>query len=158
MSTALSGHLTMDNLDELARINPDIVGVRGAVCSTGDRSRAVAWEAVAQFKRELDRRKSGEIDVRANAQRTSGTAKRTAGGWAIVDGRGKSCAGVIAAISRQVEDDPHSFIEAILADALNMYDVISWTEQAGHRLLTQRKDGDGTTRVLIQPAATIPSR
>ena len=32
LSTALSGHLRLDDLDELARINPDIVGVRGAVC------------------------------------------------------------------------------------------------------------------------------
>ena len=35
MSTALSGHLRIDDLDELARINPDIVGVRGAVCARG---------------------------------------------------------------------------------------------------------------------------
>ena len=49
MSTSLSGHLRLDNLDELARINPDIVGVRGAVCATGDRERSVAWEAVAAF-------------------------------------------------------------------------------------------------------------
>src|SRR5262249_23344220 len=87
MSTALSGHLKIDDLDELARINPDIVGVRGAVCSTGDRSRAVAWEAVARFKRELDRRKSGEIDVRATAVGNGGNGGNggAAGGWAIVD-------------------------------------------------------------------------
>ena len=41
MSTALSGHLKMSDLDELARINPDIVGVRGAVCQKGDRDSAV---------------------------------------------------------------------------------------------------------------------
>ena len=34
MSTALSGHLKISDLDELARINPDIVGVRGAVCGS----------------------------------------------------------------------------------------------------------------------------
>ena len=53
LSTALSGHLKLDNLDELARVNPDIVGVRGAVCSSGERDRAVAWEAVAHFKEQL---------------------------------------------------------------------------------------------------------
>ena len=42
MSTALSGHLKISDLDELARINPDIVGVRGAVCASGDRGRTVA--------------------------------------------------------------------------------------------------------------------
>ena len=54
LSTALSGHLKLENLDELARINPDIVGVRGAVCSSGERDRAVAWEAVAYFKEQLE--------------------------------------------------------------------------------------------------------
>ena len=151
LSTALSGHLKLSNLDELARINPDIVGVRGAVCSTGDRNRGVAWEAVAHFKREVDRRKTGEVDVRAKAPAVLANGSR--GGWAVIDGRGKSCAGVIAALSRQVEADHVSFVEAILADALNIYDVIAWAEQAGHRLITQRKDGDGTARVLIQPLA-----
>jgi uncharacterized protein (UPF0264 family)/dihydrodipicolinate synthase/N-acetylneuraminate lyase len=149
MSTALSGHLKIDDLDELARINPDIVGVRGAVCATGDRTRTVAWEAVARFKRELDMRKSGEIDVHA-AAKTNGA---NGSGWAIIDGRGKTCAGVLAALSQQIQASPQSFVEAILADALNIYDVIMWAEQGGHRLLTQRKDADGTTRLLIQPAA-----
>ena len=146
MSTALSGHLKISDLDELARINPDIVGVRGAVCASGDRGRAVAWEAVAEFKRQLDLRKSGEVSVHAGALPVSG-----AGGWVVIDGRGKSCAGVIAALSRQMEQDRQSFVEAILADALNIYDVVLWAEQAGHRLLTQRKDPDGAVRVLIQP-------
>ena len=146
MSTALSGHLKISDLDELARINPDIVGVRGAVCSSGDRGRAVAWEAVAEFKRQLDLRKTGEIGVHADAPTVTAT-----NGWVVIDGRGKSCAGVIAALARQMEQDQESFVEAILADALNIYDVTLWTEQAGHRLLTQRKDPDGAVRVLIQP-------
>src|SRR5207245_11012881 len=148
MSTALSGHLQIDDLDELARINPDIVGVRGAVCSTGDRTRSVAWEAVARFKRELDRRKSGEVDVRAHPQAGTrpgngdrsgggratdasasargpdpGTHEGNGSGWAVVDGRGKNCAGVLAALSRQVASAPHAFVEAIVADRLNLYDV-----------------------------------
>ena len=146
MSTALSGHLKISDLDELARINPDIVGVRGAVCSSGDRGRAVAWEAVAEFKRQLDMRKTGEIAVHAEPAPVT-----TSNGWVVIDGRGKSCAGVIAALTRQMEQDKESFVEAILADALNIYDVTLWAEQAGHRLLTQRKDPDGAVRVLIQP-------
>ena len=141
MSTALSGHLKISDLDELARINPDIVGVRGAVCSSGDRGRAVAWEAVAEFKRQLDLRKTGEIAVHADAPTMTAT-----NGWVVIDGRGKSCAGVLAALTRQIEQDRESFVEAILADALNIYDVTLWAEQAGHRLLTQRKDPDGAVR------------
>ncbi len=159
LSTALSGHLKLENLDELARINPDIVGVRGAVCSSGERDRTVAWEAVAYFKEQLDLRKSGVIDVRAPVGVTPGENGYGNGhsngngntGWTVIDGRGKNCAGVIAALSRQMEYDRTSFIEAILHDALNIYDVIYWAEQAGHRLLTQRKEDNGTLRVLIQP-------
>ena len=146
LSTALSGHLKISDLDELARINPDIVGVRGAVCASGDRGRAVAWEAVAEFKRQLDLRKTGEISVHADTVPVT-----SSNGWVVIDGRGKSCAGVIAALAHQMEQDKESFVEAILADALNIYDVTLWTEQAGHRLLTQRKDPDGAVRVLIQP-------
>jgi uncharacterized protein (UPF0264 family)/TusA-related sulfurtransferase len=157
MSTALSGHLQIDDLDELARINPDIVGVRGAVCSTGDRNRTIAWEAVDRFKRELDRRKSGEIDVHATSRTNGGNgsggrANGSADGWAVVDGRGKNCAGVLAALSRQIETDPQSFVEALVADSLNIHDVLEWAAQDGHRLLTQRTDPDGTVRLLIQPA------
>ena len=162
LSTALSGHLKLENLDELARINPDIVGVRGAVCSSGERDRTVAWEAVAYFKEQLDLRKSGVIDVRApvgaapggngySNGHSNGNGNGQGSGWTVIDGRGKNCAGVIAALSRQMEYDRTSFIEAILHDALNIYDVIYWAEQAGHRLLTQRKEDDGTVRVLIEP-------
>ena len=147
MSTALSGHLKLTDLDELARINPDIVGVRGVVCGNGERDRAVAWEAVAEFKRQVDLRKSGEVDVfDGEVVPVTGSS-----GWVVIDGRGKSCAGVIAALSKQVETDKESFVEAILADALNIYDVTLWAEQAGHEVLTKRTDPDGTTRVLIRP-------
>ncbi len=155
MSTALSGHLRLEDLDELARINPDIVGVRGAVCSTGDRTRTVAWEAVANFKAELDKRKRGEVDIRSTAPAGTNDGP-AANGWSVIDGRGKTCAGVIAALSRQADTDAESIIEAVLADALNIYDVIAWAEQAGHRVLTRRKEDDGTLRVLIQPGAGSP--
>ena len=147
LSTALSGHLRLEDLDELARINPDIVGVRGAVCASGDRDRGVAWESVANFKQELDLRKSGEVDVHGVADPVNGSGN----GWAVIDGRGKNCAGVIAALARQMDGDRHSLVEAILHDALNIYDVTLWAEQAGHRLLTQRRETDSTLRVLIQP-------
>ena len=158
LSTSLSGHLKLQDLDELARINPDIVGVRGAVCASGDRDRGVAWESVANFKRELDMRKSGEVSVHREPSVISSDSNGSInghGGWAIIDGRGKSCAGVIAALTRQMEIDSHSFVEAILQDALNIYDVIYWAEQADHKLLTQRKEIDGTMRVLIQPFAGV---
>jgi (5-formylfuran-3-yl)methyl phosphate synthase len=64
MSTALSGALRMTDLDVLTRINPDIVGVRGAVCTKGDRvGGKVEASAVANVKRALELRLSGEIDV-----------------------------------------------------------------------------------------------
>ena len=152
LSTSLSGHLKITDLDELARINPDIVGVRGAVCSRGERDRAIAWEAVAEFKEELDKRKTGEIDVHAGEAAITSNGSN---GWVIIDGRGKSCAGVLAALTRQTEADSRSIIEAILADALNIYDVTIWAERAGHNILTQRKESDGTVRVLIQPGALV---
>lgn len=66
MSTALSGSLRIENLDELARINPDIVGVRGAVCRMGDRESGIDGAAVAVVKSELEKRMSGEINVFKN--------------------------------------------------------------------------------------------
>ena len=122
----------------------------GAVCSSGERNRAVAWEAVAHFKNELDLRKSGAIDVHQNGE-TTASSNGSGDGWAAIDGRGKNCAGVISALTSQIGADRHSFVEAILHDALNIYDVIHWAEQAGHRLITQRKEPDGLVRVLIQP-------
>jgi hypothetical protein len=148
LSTALSGHLKLSDLDELARINPDIVGVRGAVCSTGDRDRAVAWEAVAKFKSELDKRKSGEIEVHNISNKNSDE-------WNIIDGRGKTCAGVLAALTNQINENPYSFVEAILADALNIYDVIVWAEEGNHQVITKRTESDGSVRVLFKPNAMI---
>jgi uncharacterized protein (UPF0264 family) len=64
MSTALSGALKISNFDTLVRINPDIVGVRGAVCKGEDRYKGrVDAKAVAKVKSELDMRVEGEIEV-----------------------------------------------------------------------------------------------
>ncbi|MFZ0829809.1 MAG: (5-formylfuran-3-yl)methyl phosphate synthase [Thermoplasmata archaeon] len=69
MSTALSGTLKLTNLHTLVRINPDIVGVRGAVCTRGDREGGnVVASAVAEFREELRQRLSGRIDVFAEVE------------------------------------------------------------------------------------------
>ena len=149
MSTALSGHLRLEDLDELARINPDIVGVRGAVCSRGDRTDGVHREAVAEFKRQLELRQSGEVDVLGLG--TSQPSNGASGEWLVIDGTGKSCASILAALSAQVDRDSSSFVEVIMPDVLNTYDVTLWAEKGGHSVLTQRKDADGAIRLLIQP-------
>ena len=155
ISTALSGHLRIEDLDELARINPDIVGVRGAVCQKGDRRTGVHWEAVAEFKRQLALRQTGEVDVYGESAfvSTPGTdgAAGTDNGWIVIDGTGKTCAGIIAALSEQVQRDTDSFIEVIIPDVLNTYDIIVWAERSQHSVVTQRKDPAGYVRMLIRP-------
>src|SRR5205823_791376 len=78
-------------------------------------------------------------------------------GWAVIDGRGKSCAGIIAALTQQVATDRSSIVETVLGDALNIYDVLAWVQKGGHNLLTKRVDPDGSVRVLIQPWAGAPA-
>ena len=147
MSTALSGHLKMSDLDELSRVNPDIVGVRGAVCQKGDRDSRVHWESVADFKKQLDLRQTGEISVYGE----NGSAETKASDWIIIDGTGKTCAGIIAALSKQMREDDSSFVEVIIPDVLNTYDLIVWTEKNSHDIVTQRKDAEGSLRMLIKP-------
>ena len=149
MSTALSGHLKMSDLDELSRVNPDIVGVRGAVCQKGDRDSRVHWESVAEFKSQLDLRQTGEIDV--YAENASITSAQNSDGWIIIDGTGKTCAGIIAALSNQISLDSSSFVEVIIPDVLNTYDLIMWAEKNSHDIVTQRKDQEGSLRMLIKP-------
>ena len=117
MSTALSGHLKMSDLDELSRVNPDIVGVRGAVCQKGDRDSRVHWESVSEFKKQLDLRQTGDINIYSG----NGTSSVNQGtdGWLIIDGSGKTCAGIIAALSVNISDYSSSFIEVIIPDVLN---------------------------------------
>ena len=150
MSTALSGHLKVENLDELARVNPDIVGVRGAACSRGDRTDGVHWKAVADFKHQIEIRETGQVEVRRNDQLHS-PGNGATGGWAVIDGTGKTCAGILAALAEHVTVDRESFVEVIMPDVLNAYDVIVWAEKGRHQVLTQREDGDGRTRILIKP-------
>lgn len=57
MSTALSGSLKIENFDELSRINPHIVGVRGAVCTNQNRENGrVEASAVKKVKDEIEKR------------------------------------------------------------------------------------------------------
>ncbi len=148
MSTALSGHLKITDIDELARINPDIVGVRGAACRRGERGTDVAWEAVAEFKGEMDLRKTGEVRVFDEIDINLGENGNS--GWVVIDGRGKSCAGIIAALSQQADRNGNALVEVILSDVLNIYDLVLWTEKGGHNILSQRKEGNSTVRMLIQ--------
>ena len=147
MSTALSGHLKMSDLDELSRVNPDIVGVRGAVCQKGDRDSRVHWESVADFKKQLDLRQTGEINVYDE----NGSTANKGSDWIIIDGTGKTCAGIIAALSKQINEDASSFVEVIIPDVLNTYDLIVWAEKNSHDIVTQRKDTEGSLRMLIKP-------
>ncbi len=152
ISTALSGHLRIDDLDELARINPDIVGVRGAVCAKGDRNDGVHREAVAEFKKQLDLRWSGEVDVfEGVVSTTNGAASGSKSDWVVVDGTGKTCASILAELTSQVDADTESFVEVIMPDVLNSYDVMVWAEKGHHAILTQRKEADGSIRILIRP-------
>lgn len=155
MSTALSGHLRIDDLDELARINPDIVGVRGAACQKGERNSGVHWEPVAEFKRQVEMRQTGEVSVfgmgREKPYEPNGNSANGADGWVVIDGTGKSCAGIIAALTEQVERDKDSFVEVLIPDVLNTYDVIVWAEKRNHSVLTQRNDARGFVRMLIRP-------
>ena len=148
VSTALSGHLRLDNLDELARINPDIVGVRGAVCSKGERGNSVYWEAVAKFRKELDLRESGEIAVRDLHVTINGSNDD---GWVVIDGTGKSCASIILELTQQVGKDSSSFVEVVMPDILNTYDVMVWAQKSGHKVISQRKETNGSVRILVQP-------
>ena len=149
MSTALSGHLKMSDLDELSRVNPDIVGVRGAVCQKGDRDSRVHWESVSEFKKQLDLRQTGELNVYSGNGTPS--VNQESDGWIIIDGTGKTCAGIIAALSVHISDDSSSFVEVIIPDVLNTYDLIVWAEKNSHDIVTQRKDGEGSVRMLIKP-------
>ena len=81
----------------------------------------------------------------------NGGASGDANGWVVIDGTGKTCAGILAALNAQIETDSFSFIEVIIPDVLNTYDVVVWAEERSHSVLTQRKDEVGTTRMLIKP-------
>ena len=47
--------------------------------------------------------------------------------------------------------DRESFFEVVIPDVLNTYDIIVWAEKGRHSILTQRKDSEGSVRMLIKP-------
>lgn len=49
MLVALAGSVTERDIETLADIGPDIVGVRGAVCDSNDRTRGITLERVVAF-------------------------------------------------------------------------------------------------------------
>ena len=150
MSTALSGHLKLDDLDELARINPDIVGVRRRRLLQGRPQRRRLLGGCCRLQAPgFSLRETGEVAVHANVDRAS--TNGSPGGWLIIDGTGKTCAGILAALTEQVEQDRQSFVEVIMPDVLNAYDIIVWAEKGGHTILTQRRDAEGSMRILVQP-------
>ncbi len=106
-------------------------------------------EPVAEFKRQLELRQTGALDVRNGL--ASASANGSSASWLVIDGTGKTCASILAALTEQVERDRDSFVEVIMPDVLNTYDVIVWAEKHGHSILTQRKDSEGGIRILIQP-------
>ena len=126
-----------------------LVGVRGAVCSKGDRINSVHREPVAEFKRQLELRQTGQIDVLDSDVPVSSNGDT--GGWLVIDGTGKTCAGIIAALTEHIDSDGESFVEVLIPDVLNTYDVIVWAEKRNHSILTQRNDDAGFVRMLIKP-------
>ncbi len=52
---ALAGGLSIDDLDSLAKVGPDVVAIRGAACRGADRTAAVDRTAVERFASELER-------------------------------------------------------------------------------------------------------
>ena len=72
-------------------------------------------------------------------------------GWVVIDGTGKSCAGILAALNDQIEKDSQSLVEVVIPDVLNTYDVLVWAENTRHDIFSQRKDSDGSVRIMIRP-------
>jgi uncharacterized protein (UPF0264 family) len=49
MYVALAGSIKKEHLEDLARLNPDIVGIRGEVCDNEDRKSGISLEKVKEF-------------------------------------------------------------------------------------------------------------
>ena len=115
-----------------------------------ERGNDVHWEAVAEFREQLIRRQTGEVDVFKGSDISVGS-NGYKGEWMVIDGTGKTCASILAELSEQVETHRDSFVEVVMPDVLNTYDVIVWAEKNEHKILTQRRDQEGSIRILIQP-------
>jgi len=54
LGTALGGSITIDHIPLLKKLQPDIVGIRGAVCEHGDRLRGtIKAELITAFSEKL---------------------------------------------------------------------------------------------------------
>ena len=53
MVSALAGSIKAEDMSALAKIGPDIVGIRGAVCDGSDRSRGITKERVQEFMAQV---------------------------------------------------------------------------------------------------------
>ncbi|MCK5312994.1 MAG: hypothetical protein KAJ62_12835, partial [Desulfobacteraceae bacterium] len=49
MKTALAGSIKKDHMDKVFEIDPDIIGVRGAVCEGNDRTSGITEKGVREF-------------------------------------------------------------------------------------------------------------
>lgn len=49
MYVALAGSIKKEHLEDLAKLNPDIVGIRGEVCDNEDRKSGISLEKVKEF-------------------------------------------------------------------------------------------------------------
>ena len=100
---------------------------------------------MAEFKRQLERRQTGEVTVRGGevAASTNGAS----GGWTVIDGTGKTCAGILAALSEQVAGDGDSLRRghhAGRAERLRR-------NRLGGKGPAPHHNADGATRLSIQP-------
>ena len=75
----------------------------------------------------------------------------SSGSWVVIDGTGKSCASIILELTQQVGKDSSSFVEVVMPDILNTYDVMVWAQKSGHKVISQRKETNGSVRILVQP-------
>jgi len=53
LKSAIAGTIKFEDIETIKRINPDIVGIRGAVCG-GDRTSSIKQHLVEDFKSQLD--------------------------------------------------------------------------------------------------------
>lgn len=63
LQVALAGSVQIQHLDLVRDLNPDIIGVRGAVCPTGDRSRGIDAKLVWAFMQSVRRSSGGYLSV-----------------------------------------------------------------------------------------------
>lgn len=53
LEVALAGSIRKEHLDVLVSLNPDIIGIRGAVCQNGDRTTGIIPEKIKEFMSHL---------------------------------------------------------------------------------------------------------